>query len=383
MQQIKPDKLTDALRIHTSKHPNDGLYIVSMDHCPSEQLTGEDWHTTVLVLSAGMEHAELARRLAQRLRPRMGTLTKWTNATGAYRRNFLKEFFKELAVYPVCVLGLSAQESSIWKSVSHFIRELGLDGRYQRTEGHGKGAKVSLGPLVRASTGETFTPVLSEKRAAMCLFVAHFVLRMHRHMYEAVNASSPDRPSHVNWNFFGDRFPGPPDGDMALMFQILSVLDRSTGRILWGHFTEGDVVETDLLADNLAGVLNEAARMADKYGLTALPCEARSEGFFYWERWTKPRTPMVLAIGAFLFAAVLTWPAVSEFLAVDGCLDAGGSFDYALGRCDFVTNHPSRGVWEGHVLSLSGALVFALATLGALFSDWKLKGEKGSGTVSR
>ncbi len=76
--------------VYASRRLSDGLYTVSMDHCPSEQLTGEDWHTTVLVLSAAMEHADLAHRVAKRIRPDTGTLTKWTKATRAYRKRFFE-----------------------------------------------------------------------------------------------------------------------------------------------------------------------------------------------------------------------------------------------------------------------------------------------------
>jgi hypothetical protein len=30
----------------------------------------------------------------------------------------------------------------------------------------------------------------------------------------------------------------------------------------------------------------------------------------------------------------------SEWLAVDSCLDSGGSFDYGTMKCDHTTNHP-------------------------------------------
>jgi hypothetical protein len=39
-------------------------------------------------------------------------------------------------------------------------------------------------------------------------------------------------------------------------------------------------------------------------------------------------------------AVGLGWPAVSEFLAVDQCLDAGGSFNGASGICDLQESHP-------------------------------------------
>lgn len=47
-------------------------------------------------------------------------------------------------------------------------------------------------------------------------------------------------------------------------------------------------------------------------------------------------------VGAVMIAAAiaLAWPATSEFLAVDACLDAGGSFDAILGACDLKVSHP-------------------------------------------
>jgi drug/metabolite transporter (DMT)-like permease len=62
-------------------------------------------------------------------------------------------------------------------------------------------------------------------------------------------------------------------------------------------------------------------------------------------------------------------PRLSEFLAVDRCLDEGGSYDYAQGRCDRATNHPyvpwserssgSAPTLRGLVFLLGGALVLA------------------------
>lgn len=31
-----------------------------------------------------------------------------------------------------------------------------------------------------------------------------------------------------------------------------------------------------------------------------------------------------------------------DYFAVDSCLDAGGSFDYELGQCDFAHSHRKR-----------------------------------------
>lgn len=282
MGQQAIDGLTKALRRHLQSYPSDGLFIVSMDHSPSEQLTGASWHTTVLVLSRGLEHAAMAQSLARRLRPQTGTLAKWRDATRAYRRRFLEEFVRELASFPVYTFAISATESSVSCSLDHFVSELGLEAYYRRIEEPGSTRRICLGPFARASTGKTNQQVLSENRAAMCLFVAHFVLRMHRRMYEAANMDRPDDPGHINWNFYGDKFPGPPGGDMDLMFQILVSLDRGTGRILWGYFKESDSVETDVLADNLAGALNDVAKRRDP----SLSFRDESEGLFYWERWS-------------------------------------------------------------------------------------------------
>ena len=50
----------------------------------------------------------------------------------------------------------------------------------------------------------------------------------------------------------------------------------------------------------------------------------------------------VLLAGAVLLLVALAAASVSwltDYFAVDSCLDAGGSFNYELGRCDFVNSH--------------------------------------------
>jgi hypothetical protein len=256
-----------------------------MDHAPSEQLTGEPLHTTALVLSAGVEHDSLARGLAARLRFRTGALVKWHRATRSYRHRFLQEFVRELSTLPVYVFAISAPEPSISRGTAQFISQLGLDGRYRRVDSMGSAKRISFGPFVRASTGEEVSVLVSENRAAMCLFIAHFVLRMHRRMYEAGNANHPTDPRHVYWNFLGDKFPGPHGSDMELMFSILLSLGRDAGWIRWGYFQESDTVATDLLADNVAGALNEKAKRGRGARVEQLFPED-SRGLFYWETWS-------------------------------------------------------------------------------------------------
>ena len=75
----------------------------------------------------------------------------------------------------------------------------------------------------------------------------------------------------------------------------------------------------------------------------------------------------VIGIALLLLAAIVAWPAASEFVAVDACLDAGGSFNYVVGACDFQQSHPYA-PFVGHspwLLLVAGAVaiggLFALA----------------------
>ncbi|CAN5180106.1 hypothetical protein BH24GEM2_BH24GEM2_07700 [soil metagenome] len=64
-------------------------------------------------------------------------------------------------------------------------------------------------------------------------------------------------------------------------------------------------------------------------------------------------------------SAFLLWPYVSAFLAVDTCLDSGGSYNYVTSTCDFHQSHPSRSFyesvtfWAGIVLGLLGLWAIA------------------------
>jgi len=49
----------------------------------------------------------------------------------------------------------------------------------------------------------------------------------------------------------------------------------------------------------------------------------------------------LLGIALVAIGIIVTFrPRISEFLAVDSCLDEHGSYDYAQGRCDYTNNHP-------------------------------------------
>ncbi|MCW5298295.1 hypothetical protein DXT88_08915 [Herbaspirillum lusitanum] len=277
------EHLLEALEQHMRRQNVHGLYSLSMDHSPSEQLTGETWHTTVLIMSSHMQHEMLAVRLARRLRHKTGILMKWTNASKKYRDCFLSVFFEELNVSPaVSVFAISAKEGEIRDSAEHFIRELGLQQHYNRVETLAGKIRVEIGPLMNVTKGEKVTISLSENRALMGLFIAHFVIRMQSCMYEA--AKNINQVSMINLNFLGDKFPGPPGQEMDLMFQALTSFSRATGRIAWGYFGESDTEQMDLLADNLAGALNAMHRKQGDF--PGFNSDKMDSGLFYWEVWS-------------------------------------------------------------------------------------------------
>ena len=55
---------------------------------------------------------------------------------------------------------------------------------------------------------------------------------------------------------------------------------------------------------------------------------------------------VVVVVAAVVIA--LAWAPTRRFLAIDRCLDNGGSYDYALSRCDLERSHagPAAGAQE-------------------------------------
>lgn len=243
------------------------MFMVSMDHSPSEQLGTGGWHTSVLISSSRVAQDELANRVAARLRPDLGTLKKWKKANDSYRRNFLATLFSCWQQVPdVQVFAQSATEAAILQSIPHCMSQMQLHGIYTPYSSESGSARVRVGPVVRRS--DPTTPLvfsLSQNRADMCVFIAHFVRRVQQAMFAAINEGR-SRPSELNWSFIADKFPGVLDDDMDLLFQVLVMSPPRLGRTTWGYFQEGDVQATDLLADNLAGALNAIAPNPGRLG---------------------------------------------------------------------------------------------------------------------
>ena len=74
------------------------------------------------------------------------------------------------------------------------------------------------------------------------------------------------------------------------------------------------------------------------------------------------RIVTLLGVSVMLGAGALIGSPVSTSLAVDSCLDAGGSFNYASGECDFERSHPypseSYSMRLGLALGLASARVW-------------------------
>lgn len=280
MTGFDPSKLHSILRGYFAGNLLDGLFTASLDHSPTEQLVGATWHTSALILSEAVQHAALANDLGKIANPLSGKLTKWSRANSHYRKRFRTNFIPQLSHHRVLVFAVSAMEATIASCEAQFVAQLGCTDRYKRHIVGGR-ERVSIGPFVNGTTGEEHTVELSVNQAPMVLFVVHFLRRMHQEMHIAL---SVDAPTHVTWNFLADKPPngagGPYDRAMAMLLGLVGL----GGSLRWGYFLEGDSVETDLLADNVAGLLNEVVRAPQRHP-DPLGRSDGNAGFFYWEPW--------------------------------------------------------------------------------------------------
>jgi len=82
---------------------------------------------------------------------------------------------------------------------------------------------------------------------------------------------------------------------------------------------------------------------------------------------TKERLIALLVLAAFGIPFFLM---AHEFLAVDSCLDQGGSYDYALGACDMAVQHTPQVSWLQHpvvAVVTGGGFLVGLALLVTTF----------------
>ena len=154
------------------------------------------------------------------------------------------------------MFAVSVSEAVVRFNEQPWLDALGLHEHYQNTGSPSANPIIEMGPFINERTREEVALKLPENRALMCFHIAAFVLRVQRAMYDAANPGSEITGGLINWNFLADKFPGDLGGDMETMFRVLIGHQRHLGRLCWGAFRDGDRVETDLLADNLAGALN-------------------------------------------------------------------------------------------------------------------------------
>lgn len=236
-----------------------------MDHSPSEQLTGEEWHTTAIIISHAVEHHDLAICLAKEMNIRNETLRKWSKSTQKYRDQFGSIFFEQLSRHPVMVLGFSATESSIRNAEPHFVQALGIQNHYCKHRDQKK-ERVTVGPFTRNDSEETETITLSSKQAPMALFIAHNLIEANRCMQGVFSIRhrqcKQDAP-WIWWQVFSDRPPNNFDGPMSNFLSLLLSANDAQGRFTWGGFIDREDVEVDLLADNVAGFINQCVQNND------------------------------------------------------------------------------------------------------------------------
>lgn len=79
-----------------------------------------------------------------------------------------------------------------------------------------------------------------------------------------------------------------------------------------------------------------------------------------------PRPALILAGSLMLvLATAMIWYLPAEHLAVDSCLDYGGSYDYIVGACDLIESHPYLPILHRHGFRIAGFAVFLLLGLAA------------------
>ena len=108
----------------------------------------------------------------------------------------------------------------------------------------------------------------------------------------------------------------------------------------------------------------KALRNANLWGSIAL-VTAILAAVSFWGAWRPIRLPSRVALGVsgivlVALGVILIWPLLAEFVAVDRCLDAGGSYDYLSSTCGFAENHPYSPVLDRQGFRIVGSAVFLL-----------------------
>jgi len=84
------------------------------------------------------------------------------------------------------------------------------------------------------------------------------------------------------------------------------------------------------------------------------------------------RSSMRRIVGAVavIFALTLAWPVAAEFMAVDACLDRGGSYNYIRSACDLQQNHQHLPLFERQGFRIVGGLSFTALGVLLIAPSW-------------
>lgn len=261
------------------------LFMMSIDHSPSEIVDGLEWHHSALVISQNVEHQALADELGAILNPSSPSLKQWKAkaANHSYKQQFHHALFHTLKKHPVLVLASSIKESAVIKHEAAFAEALGISGCYRRVSSNGK-TKVEFGPYVDSDNGAMKTLLVSEKHAPMAIHIANYMLRVHTHLQTAVNERTGATSTPMMWQVMSDKPPSDFTGPYAELMWLLLGGPVMPGGFTWGGFTGDDDQPIDLLADNIAGLINAIKTQPQQYVYQGPPLEPPVHGVFYWEQ---------------------------------------------------------------------------------------------------
>jgi hypothetical protein len=258
-------------------------YVCSIDHSPSEQVDGSEWHTSALIISQNMEHHALADELGKRINPTSKSLKQWKDSSENYRRQFHQEFFHVLKDYPVLALTVTSKEKTILAYEQFLANELGIAGCYKRVELDGK-KKVEFGPFTYEENTPPKILIVSARHAPMAIFTANHLLRIHTFLKKAIGERIGIAEVPVWIQVWSDKPPNDFVGNYAELMWLLLGGGNAQGKFTWGGFTENTNQAIDLLADNLAGLFNEIIQRPDQNRYKGRELQPPVKGVFYWER---------------------------------------------------------------------------------------------------
>lgn len=261
-----------------------GHFLLSTDHSPSEQICGVEWHHSVLVISENVEHQQMADELGAALNPATGMLKQWKDADGRYKNGFHKLVFHSLKKYPILVYAVSARESAVLQHEVAFAQALGIAGCYKRVQINGK-SKVEFGPFTSAEDSQEKTLIVSEKHAPMAIHLAYSLLRFYTSLQETMIKQGRNSGLGIFFQIMSDRPPTDFTGPYADLMYLLLGGPTTSGKFTWGGFTGGVDQPIDLLADNLAGLLNDITAAPEKFRYQGPPLVEPINGVFFWERY--------------------------------------------------------------------------------------------------